>query len=68
MGAAVTPDGQCAVSASGDKTLKVWDLANGRELAYVKVNSVLYCCAVCPDGKTILAGDEKGVIHCLRLE
>ena len=29
---AVTPDGRRAVSASGDGTLKVWDLDSGREL------------------------------------
>jgi WD40 repeat protein len=27
---AVTPDGQCAVSASDDHTLKVWNLENGK--------------------------------------
>ena len=32
MAVAVTPDGQRAVSASWDKTLKVWDLESGREL------------------------------------
>ncbi len=32
MAVAVTPDGQRAVSASTDKTLKVWDLGSGREL------------------------------------
>ncbi len=31
-GAAVTSDGTLVVSASRDKTLKVWDLSNGREL------------------------------------
>ncbi|GAB4295508.1 MAG: hypothetical protein Fur0025_32710 [Oscillatoriaceae cyanobacterium] len=29
---ALTPDGKIAVSGSGDKTLKVWDLAQGQEL------------------------------------
>jgi WD40 repeat protein len=29
---AVTPDGQRALSASDDQTLKVWDQASGREL------------------------------------
>jgi WD40 repeat protein len=28
---AVTPDGQLAVSASEDKTLKVWEFPSGRE-------------------------------------
>ena len=31
-GVAVTPDGKRAVSASDDKTLKVWDLATGAVL------------------------------------
>ena len=31
-GVAVTADGQRAVSASEDKTLKVWELDSGREL------------------------------------
>ncbi|MFB3089391.1 MAG: hypothetical protein ACE10E_13960 [Acidiferrobacterales bacterium] len=29
---AITPDGQRAVSASSDKTLKVWDLDRRRDL------------------------------------
>ena len=36
MGVAVTADGQRAVSASWDKTLKVWDLESGRELRTLK--------------------------------
>ena len=43
-------------------------LDSGRELASFKVDAALLCCAVCPDGKTILAGDKNGVIHVLRLE
>ncbi len=48
-----------AVSASSDETVKVWHLASGRELATFKADAPLYCCAVSPDGKTILAGDEQ---------
>ena len=33
LACAVTPDGRYVVSASADRTLKVWDLASGRELA-----------------------------------
>jgi len=60
-----------AVSASDDKTLKVWELwelSGGRELATFEASAPLYCCTVCPDSKTILAGDDDGVIHVLRLE
>jgi hypothetical protein len=28
----------------------------------------LYCCAVAPDGVTVVAGDEFGRLHFLRLE
>jgi WD40 repeat protein len=38
-GVAVTPDGQRAVSASSDKTLKVWDLKTGRKLCTLKGHS-----------------------------
>ena len=68
LGVAVTPDGKRAVSASSDDTLKVWELVSGGELASFQVGTQLYCCAVSSDGKTILAGDRSGVIHCLRLE
>jgi WD40 repeat protein len=36
---AVTPDGQRAVSASDDRTLKVWELASGRELRTLTAHS-----------------------------
>ena len=52
MRVAVTPDGRRAVSASDDKTLKVWELGSGRELRTLaghtgSVNGV----AVTPDGQ-----------------
>ncbi len=65
---AVTPDGRYAVSASDDQTLKVWDLHSGHELASFEAHASLRCCAVCPDEKSILAGDYNGLIHVLRLE
>ncbi len=67
-GVALSRDGRRAVSASRDKTLKVWHLASGRELASFKSDAALFCCALSPDGKTILAGGGNGVIHVLSLE
>ena len=62
---AVTPDGRFAVSASGDKTLKVWDLATGQPITTLESHAPLWCCAITPDGKTILAGDSLGALHIL---
>ncbi|MBW4493970.1 MAG: WD40 repeat domain-containing protein [Oscillatoria princeps RMCB-10] len=65
---AVTPDGKTAVSASRDNTLKVWDFFSGEEVACFTGDSALLCCAVAPDGVTVVAGDKLGRVHFLRLE
>jgi WD40 repeat protein len=49
---AVTKDGQRAVSASYDETLKVWDLSSGRELRTLSGHTNLVnAVAVSPDGQ-----------------
>ena len=65
---AVTPDGQRAISASDDKTLKVWDLTSGECLATFTADAAVWACSCAPDGLTIVAGDEGGRVHFLRLE
>src|SRR5262249_48865124 len=46
---AVTPDGRHVVSASDDKTLKVWELASGRAVATLQGHtSLVRACAVTP--------------------
>jgi WD40 repeat protein len=64
----VTPDGCHVVSGSWDNTLKVWELQSGRCLASYLAEGGIMDCAISTDGKAIVAGDEAGRVHFLRLE
>ncbi|MBD2726652.1 WD40 repeat domain-containing protein [Nostoc sp. FACHB-892] len=64
----IAPDGKTAVSGSDDNTLKVWDLHTGKEISTFIGDSPIICCAVSPDGLTIVAGEQSGRVHFLRLE
>jgi WD40 repeat protein len=65
---AITPDGKQVVSASWDNILKIWDLESGTEIASFSGDGALFCCAVAPDGVTIVGGEKSGRVHFLRLE
>lgn len=56
----VLPDGQHLVSASNDRTLKVWDWRTGRILATFTADHPLTTCVVTSDGKTVIVGDTGG--------
>jgi WD40 repeat protein len=66
-GVAVTPDGRFAILVSMDRTLELWNLATDQPLLTLEAHAPLLCCAVTPDGRTILAGDEAGALHILDL-
>jgi WD40 repeat protein len=54
---AFSPDGKRIVSASQDKTLKVWDLYTGREVLSLKGHAdTVQSVAFSPDGKRIVSG------------
>ena len=62
----VTADGQRAVSASSDSTLKVWALSTRSALAGITLDAPIGCVQLAPDAITIVAGDEVGSVHYLR--
>lgn len=64
----ITSDGGRVLSASQDRTLRLWDLTSGQLLATFTADAPLYCCRVAPDGAQIVAGDEMGGVHFLKIE
>jgi WD40 repeat protein len=63
---AVSRDGRRAVSASEDKTLKVWDLETGAVLTAFTCEEAARCCTFSNDRK-LMAGDGRGRVHFLEL-
>jgi WD40 repeat protein len=64
---AVRADGRRAVSGSSDATLRLWDLETGENIATFIGDGPMLNCAVTSDGRTIIAGDDSGRAHYLRL-
>ncbi|AUX42963.1 WD repeat-containing protein [Sorangium cellulosum] len=62
-GCAISPDGQRIVSASLDRTLKVWDLGTGQILSTLRGHSdQVMACAIAPDGQRIVSASDDGAL------
>jgi len=58
---AFSPDGRTSLSCSGDQTVKLWDIATGKELAsFTGHEAEVFTVAFSPDGRTALSGGYDG--------
>lgn len=65
--AAFSPDGQRIVTASDDKTMRVWDLT-GRPIAELKVNQRLMKVGFSQDGQRIFYSDRNGKVRAWQVD
>ncbi len=68
FGVAVLPDGRRAVSGGDDGTVRVWDLADGRELRRWSTPGKVLVVAPTPDGKSVLVAGTDPSIRLLDLD
>jgi WD40 repeat protein len=69
---AATPDGQLVASVADDMVCRLWDAATGQLLRELRghdemtphhFSSMLFACAISPDGRQIATGDKVGYIN-----
>ncbi len=67
LGVAITPDGNYAATASEDKSVKLWNLTRSEMMAEFRVEGWIGAFAISADGSVVVAGEQTGQLHLLRL-
>jgi WD40 repeat protein len=59
-----SPDGQSALSGSGDETLRLWDVATGEPVRVFQGHrGQVYSVTFSPDGQYVLSGSRDGTLR-----
>jgi len=62
-GCVYSPDGQTILSASGDRTLKLWDITTGECIrTFQGHNNFVKSCVYSPDGQTVLSASKDNTL------
>jgi WD40 repeat protein len=76
-GVAATPDGSIVASVADDMVCRLWEVESGRmihelrghaELTPTHFSSMLFACAISPDGRRLATGDKVGHVVLWDLE
>jgi WD40 repeat protein len=67
FGVRFTPGGRRAVAGSSDGTIRVYDIATGKELACLESPASIHGIDVSPDGRSVLGGCSDGVLRLWQL-
>ncbi|MEH1910460.1 MAG: serine/threonine-protein kinase [Nostoc sp.] len=63
LSVAISPDGKTIASSGGDRTIKLWNLATGKQISLLKGHSQqVNVVAISPDGKTLVSGSDDKTI------